>query len=347
MYLGRQIANLNTRRSILETIFLPMERLTENNIKNNISYYFLMIIGNALIAFVIYTQLKNDVLFNPRAYFLKDHSLRPIYNVTLAIYPLLLVYVGVRFINSNTLQNRYLFLIHFILAFFLGTRTSLLEPLLLLVVLFYAAKPKLFNVRNIVFIITAFLMLTFFSVLLRSGASGKKVKFGEDFFHGNTYSDNRDFGWVLAKWNGQYLYGRTYMAGVMSVVPRKFSRFREKWAIGIYTSKVIGYNYKYFAGLRMGFFGEAFLNFGIVGVGLLGLLLGFVLKKLDDVIKHIFIVYGDPIKAYASFFAWNFVLCLNVSNNFGGFYSLVVIICLLAGIRQLAGYIGDKKVLAG
>lgn len=343
MYIGREAAKINTKRSLIEVFFAPLERLTENNIKNDVSYYTLMFIANALIVFVIYIQLKYDVLFNPRSYFLKDSSLRPIYNVAVTIYPLFLMYAGVRFINSNTFKNRIIFIVQFVLALFLGTRSSLLEPLLILVILFYASKPKIFTVRNILLIASTFVVLTFFSVLLRLGSEAKNMKIGKDFFHGNTYSDNRDFGWILAKWNGQYLHGRTYIAGAMSIVPRKFSRFREKWAFGIYTAKVIGYDYKYFAGLRLGFFGESFLNFGILGVMFLGLVLGFVLKKLDFFVKKTFMTLDDPIKAFAGIFAWNFIMCLNVSINFGALYSLMLIIVLSAGVRQ-AFKLGTKTI---
>jgi hypothetical protein len=343
MYIGRHIANLNSKRSFLEIIFMPFEKMTENNIKNNISYHLLMFVGNFLILFVIYEQITNDVLFNPRAFFLKEHNLRPIYNVTLAIYPLLLVYVGTRFISDKSIKNGIIFSIHFVLSFFLGTRTSLLEPLLILVVLFYGTSPQFFTLRKIIGMGAIFLFLTFASVLLRSGSNAKNIKFERDLFHGNTYSDNRDFGWVLDKWNGQYLLGRTYVAGIMSLIPRKYSKFREKWAIGIYTSKIIGYNYKYFAGLRLGFFGEIFINFGIAGVTILGLILGYVLKKMDSFLKNTFRNEKDGIKAYAGLFAWNFIICLNVSNNFGALYSLVMIVSLMALIRQSLGFVSIIK----
>jgi oligosaccharide repeat unit polymerase len=305
-----------------------------------------MLIGNLMILFVLYEQISNDVLFNPRAFFLKEHSLRPIYNVCLAVYPLLLVYVGIRFISKKSIKNGIIFSIHFILSFFLGTRTSLLEPLLILVVLFYGTSAEFFTLKRVVGVGAIFLFLTFASVLLRSGSGAKTMNFERDFFHGNTYSDNRDFGWILDKWSGQYLYGRTYIAGAMSLVPRKYSKFREKWAIGIYTSKVIGYNYKYFAGLRLGFFGEMFINFGLVGVIFLGMLLGFILRKMDHFLKKIFSTnQKDVTKAYSGLFVWNFILCLNVSNNFGALYSLIIILFILSLMRQVSTIVNKKSIV--
>lgn len=337
LYIGRKIASLNTKRSAAEIFFLPLERITERNIKNDISFYSLFIIGNLLILFVIYMQVVNGVLLNPRSYFLKDDNLRPLYNATLAIYPTLLIFSGFRLLSSNNFINRSLFGINFLLSFFLGTRSALLDPLLILIVFLYFKYPILFKLRNIVFIGVTFFLLAFTSMVLRNGQSiNKKTDVGSDLLFGNTYSDNRDFGWILSKWNGQHLHGRTYIAGTMSIVPRKFSRFREKWALGIYTSKVIGFDYRSFPGLRPGFFGESFLNFGLMGVVGLGLFAGCVLRKMDMSIKSIFIRSGDPIASYSAFFAWNFLMCLNLSNNFGGLYSMIFTLLLLSAIRNIS-----------
>jgi hypothetical protein len=95
-----------------------------------------------------------------------------------------------------------------------------------------------------------------------------------EFVYGNTFSDLRDFAWVLSSWNHKPFYGKTYASAFISFIPTTYSSFRTKWGIGRVTAKLGGFVPKFHPGLRPGAFGEPYLNFGIPGVILMGILLG-------------------------------------------------------------------------
>jgi len=108
---------------------------------------------------------------------------------------------------------------------------------------------------------------------------------GSDMFYGNSYSDTRDFAVVLGFWDGHYFYGLTYLAGLMAFVPRFLSSFRDKWSYGVVTATLVGFKPTEHPGLRIGLFGEAYLNFGLLGVILVGLSVGYMLRWMDLSIK--------------------------------------------------------------
>ncbi|GIO12254.1 hypothetical protein J19TS2_18090 [Cohnella xylanilytica] len=98
--------------------------------------------------------------------------------------------------------------------------------------------------------------------------------------YGNNFSDLRDFAWVLSGWDKEFLYGKTELAGIMSFIPSSVSSLRDEWGLGEVTTRIIGYSSDTHPGLRPGIFGEAFLNFGYVGVVSFGFIYGFAIYKL-------------------------------------------------------------------
>ena len=101
------------------------------------------------------------------------------------------------------------------------------------------------------------------------------------FFYGNSFSDTRDFAVVLSFWDGHLFMGLTYLAGLLAFVPRFLFSFRDTWSAGVVTATMAGLSPKEHPGLRVGLFGEAYLNFGLFGVVLLGMLLGAVTRLID------------------------------------------------------------------
>jgi len=105
-------------------------------------------------------------------------------------------------------------------------------------------------------------------------------------FYGNTFSDLRDFALVISGWNGHFWLGRTYLAGLMGFVPRALSSFRDTWSLGAVTTTMVGLNPETHPGLRPGYFGESYLNFGYTGVLLMGLFIGAIVRKVDMQVKR-------------------------------------------------------------
>jgi hypothetical protein len=118
--------------------------------------------------------------------------------------------------------------------------------------------------------------------VLRAGGnlSGLLFKLSE-LIYGNTFSDLRDSAWFFSGWNGEYILGKNYLADFMVFIPSSMSSFRQEWSYGFYTVKVaFGQTIEEHAGLRIGFFGEIFANFGWFGVIVLGLIIGLPLGGL-------------------------------------------------------------------
>jgi hypothetical protein len=110
--------------------------------------------------------------------------------------------------------------------------------------------------------------------------------FGLKTLYGNSFSDIRDFALILSFWNGEHFLGLTYLAGIFAFIPRFLSPFRDTWALGVVTARMAGFLPTEHPGLRVGMFGEAYLNFGLPGAMLLGLLSGAVLRLMDSRMKQ-------------------------------------------------------------
>jgi len=149
-------------------------------------------------------------------------------------------------------------------------------------------------------------------------------------FFGDTFSDLRDFAWVYQGWDHVFWAGKTYLAALMSFIPRFVSEFRDTWGLGVVTASTVGFDPQLHPGLRPGVFGEGFFNFGLFGVMAVGLMLGIVLKKVDTDIKR---ALAPPrpsmMKAFAS------SMMLGVAGTFAisaGFSSLYI----LAGVYMFS-----------
>ena len=129
-----------------------------------------------------------------------------------------------------------------------------------------------------------FFSLEFIREYYRSVPDEKMVNPIVKLYYGNNLSDIRDCALVLEHWDGKYLYGKNILAGLMFFVPREYSEYRNTWATSRYTNRLVGVSDAH-AGYRMGLFGEMFLTFGIIGVGIWGFLWGYVIKRLDYIVK--------------------------------------------------------------
>jgi hypothetical protein len=96
----------------------------------------------------------------------------------------------------------------------------------------------------------------------------------EEAFLGDNFIDLRDAAWVFSHWDGQPLLGRTYLGGLVSMVPSGVFPQKKQWHLGLTGVRIVGWDTEEHFGLRITFFGEAFLNFGWPGVIALAVVLG-------------------------------------------------------------------------
>ena len=171
-----------------------------------------------------------------------------------------------------------------LMQIFSGTRFNIVALFPLTVSIIIMRRGRRFNPLWLIGGLPALIILgSLLDALRQPGLSFQQsfAQLGLSTFYGNSYSDLRDFALILSYWNGKFFYGLTYLAGLIAFVPRFISGFRDSWALGVVTATMAGFSPREHPGLRVGMFGEAFLNFGLVGVILLSLLTGSVTRLID------------------------------------------------------------------
>ncbi|MBS0620535.1 MAG: O-antigen polysaccharide polymerase Wzy [Verrucomicrobia bacterium] len=338
IWVGRSLCDLFPR-NILLFIFSPFARLIEQNVKSRIAtallFLFTFLLGMLIIGF----EIQNGVLFQGRSYFLQQDALRPLFNFTIALFPLACAFLALRYLQFQERTSLLLFALLLAMTLLFGVRGVFFGSVLFFFACkVYCAKGKVHLRRT--FCIAAFL---FFTALylndLRDGITDPRHSLGLfvlHFFYGNNFSDTRDFAWILSEWDGVFLQGKSYAAGLLSFIPRSLTTFRQDWSLALYTNSMLGFDSATMPGLRPGLFGEAFLNFGYLGVGLFGLLYGYVLRTVDLWIKRA----PDAITGYSYTIAYTLVLNLSVSASLWGFYvcvgaHILISIIRYAGLRVL------------
>ena len=154
---------------------------------------------------------------------------------------------------------------------------------------------------------------------VRSGSSVNIASMITEFIYGNTFSDMRDGAFILSGYDqmfhGQYLWGRTYLAGILSIIPSGISPFMVEWRWGRFsTSMLFGWSDHF--GLRGGNAMEAYLNFGILGVCLFSVVQGLLNGFFEKIFYHEFLL-GDDHKDYIQISnVMLLLMCLSTLGNF-------------------------------
>jgi oligosaccharide repeat unit polymerase len=168
------------------------------------------------------------------------------------------------------------------------------------------------------------------------------ANFGAQFFYGNNFSDLRDFAWILAFWDGQWLLGRTELAGALGFIPAFLSPFRTQWGWGRVSIDMVGIGFREaagtHAGLRPGAFGEPYLNFGLFGVIAGGFVLGYACVRLHAATRHAMATYPPFHARLVLLAAFTALGVLFQFYNTGAFFIVYVsaaVFVLLRAVKSL------------
>ncbi len=226
-------------------------------------------------------------------------------------------------------KERVLLLCTLLLTFgllFFGSRSSLAGIYLSVLICYFMklrGRISLFRLTTFIVLITA---VGFYLGSLRAGDYSPNEFFASFAFlvlYGNTFSDLRDFAWIYSNWNHVPWAGKTYLAALMSFLPRVASNFRDTWGLGVLTASTVGFDPQVHPGLRPGVFGEGFFNFGVLGVIAVGLMLGLVSRLVDtDVKRALDGPHASMIKAFASTMLLGVAGSLAITSGFSGLYVL-------------------------
>jgi oligosaccharide repeat unit polymerase len=267
--------------------------------------------------------------FDLRAYTFENPTLRPValiisdYSIVIASHCL------ARYVDT---KEKILLLCTLVLTFglvFFGARGNLLAIYMSVLLCYFVKMRNKISFLRIAAVTGAIVIVGFYLGSLREGAYSGGGFFGtflDMVFYGNTFSDLRDFAWVYSAWDHVFWGGKTYLAAILSFVPRFASHFRDTWAMGAMTAATAGFDPEVHPGLRPGIFGEGFFNFGLPGAIAIGLMLGVVLRRVDLDVKHaLSSPQSSMMQAFASTMLLGVATTLAVSAGFSALYTLAAI----------------------
>jgi hypothetical protein len=279
---------------------------------------------------------RNGFFLRPRAFFQREGLLRPIYNFTIALAPLLITFLSLQFLQLREKWCKIRLLIAFSLSIFYGIRSVLIQALL-----FYYAFSIFHNQGRLKMgrVLASLFLLILLALELEKLREGIPLfQFSSGIFpslvYGNQLSDTRDFAWVLARWDGEYLGGLGYLANIFSFIPSALFSLRQEYSLANYTSHLIDLDISTHNGVRPGFFGQIFFNFGPFGVFVGGMIYGILLKFTNLKFKECILEKRDIIEAYGKTIPYFCLTSLLFSHVYWLLYLFVLINLSLSVLRR-------------
>ena len=215
-----------------------------------------------------------------------------------------------------------------------GARGAMLGPVFT-IGLVWAGRRKGQVKTSSMLIAVALLGTTVIAVEAAKGKSGD-VTATDRILYGNDFSDVRDFAHILSKWDRHKLYGKTYVAGLLGFIPRTLMPFRQQYAFATYFNEVVGFKKDSHGGLRPGPFGEAYLNFGIPGVVVMGVIQGLIFGFLRSRLDRLRELQVYDMRVLVSQTAALYVLeAITVTSAVWTFYVFVVVSLGSVKVRRL------------
>jgi oligosaccharide repeat unit polymerase len=313
------------------------------------SLYPLALVGLLLsITFLAIAFSRFGMTFDLREEALGDPLMQPFFNLVLQSYiPTVSTFVFVRYLQFKEKSMLILLMIFTMAAILSGSRTALILPFYTGILIYLIAQRRQFSILKYAGLSLLTLAVLFYLGDLRAGStsiSSSLMNFGYNIAYGNNFSDIRDFAWILSYWKHEYLLGKSYLAALLSFVPRSLSDFREVWSISVYTNSLVGFDPAEHAGLRPGKFGEPYLNFGLYGVVTIGFLGGYILRFIDVKIKAaVRSKTSNFIKMYSYTFLSILVFQLYITASFWTFYVFILIVAAGYFARQLLKPVSRKR----
>jgi len=268
----------------------------------------------------------NGLAFDLRTFTFENPTLRPIalaisnYSIVIASHCL------ARYVDT---RERILLFSTLVLTcglVFFGARGNLVAIYLNVLLCYLVMRRNRVSLFRTFVLMSLALTFLFYLGSVRGGeysVSGFVASFVTLLFFGNNFSDLRDFAWVYSAWDHVWWGGKTYLAAITSFVPRFASQFRDTSAMGAVTASTVGFDPQIHPGLRPGIFGESYFNFGLLGVILVGVLFGIILRYVDLTVKSAFATdHSSMQKAFASTMLLNVAGCIAISAGFSGLYTL-------------------------
>jgi hypothetical protein len=242
------------------------------------------------VVVLMFAFVQFDTVFGLRDRLFQEPATRAIFNVWYSVYVVSFTLGCIRLIHRRSRYVAVLLLIGFLCSAMTGSRSMTMLPALDVLIAFmvvYRGRLRLLRIVGAAGVLVVVIGLVTLSRNAEQSESASDSGFElplVTLMYGNTVSDLRDAAWVLSAWEGkgELLLGRSYAAAAISFVPRSLSDFREQYAIGTYTNELVDIDSTIHPGLRGGKFLEPYLNFGTLGVLLIGYFAGKFLSRTSD-----------------------------------------------------------------
>jgi hypothetical protein len=267
---------------------------------------------------------------NLGTFLLVNTELRPIVQFTTFYSVLVASYCVARYAEYRERSMLWIASLIALGLLFFGSRSAIFGILIPPALVLFVKMGRRLNLLALALGTFGALCLVFILDALRRpnfSPSAVAAGFAINMFYGNSFSDTRDFAIVLSFWDGHFFLGKTYLAGLLAFVPRYLSSFRDTWALGVVTATMAGFSPKEHAGLRIGDFGEAYLNFGLAAVMLVGAFVGACVRLVDLRVKQsIASLPKSGVRAYSYLVILSTVVMIAENSTVASaFYSVMLI----------------------
>ena len=220
-----------------------------------------------------------------RQFAMENIELRPLYNAWAVLVYLFSINAFVAGMKRQSLSPFLLGIALCFVGLLGGSRSASVAPAMI-AFLIYAMATCLRRAAVIGWVGAGFLALALMVGFLRVDAlSGNDTTqttemWIDSLLYGNNFSDLRDYAWILSGFDGEFYYGKTYLAGFLGFVPSSLFDFRTQYGFGHISTALAGLDGLH-GGLRPTQFGEVYLNFGIPGLLVVCPLFGVVAERLN------------------------------------------------------------------
>ena len=319
--------------------YINIARININDSLLNYIFWFIVVIWY----YIVFRYNSGLPMFNNSRAFFYNKSFSYIYQALNEIFVLYLLYYG---IIVATKKKKYVcFIIALLTVFFQGSRSKILVQTLLPIIIWrmYVSKrnyenkisvrKKIKQVNKKILIIMPICAIVGICLgVFRADKSINLQTIISNFFFGNTFSDIRDGAFILKGFEAQnigYLYGKTYLAGVLSFLPSSISKFKHTWSWGRFTTMYLFGLTDHF-GLRGGNAMEAYINFGYFGVLAFSIGWGYILGMLENYFSRKLYLSNERINAKDYFVLYpilNLASTMAVSTGLASFYVDVLFVC--------------------
>ncbi|WP_316809617.1 O-antigen polymerase [Pedobacter agri] len=324
MWLGKYFYNHKNNRFIVTGNFeiWYLAGVVKRIINSKNALWVLFIIFSPCFLFVAYQALTSGALLGARDSLGESSTERPLYNIAVSVYPIFISILGVLYLAHKKKIYLIGFLMVFGFSFIFGSRGAAFGSLSVLMFFYITSKGRNIGWSKILVMGAGLIAAVLGFGILRSGET--KVT-GSDIvtslIYGNTFSDLRDFAWVLSDWNHQLILGKTHFSGLISFIPSGISEFRSEWALGKVTTRIAGLTDSYHGGLRLTIFGESYINFGLIGVIIFSLTYGYFLQEINRKVMY-YIKNKQMIEAYAMSLMSVIIFSFMITSGFFAIYAI-------------------------